>query len=82
MIWLTVDYVLSAPQALTHARCVLERNITEILWNGADGNRQRPMVDGATLAQPLVSGGVNCPSVKDIADPRSAALRTHALCST
>ena len=50
MILPTVDHVLSAAPAPSHALRLLEKNITEFLWNGADGNRRRPMVDRATLA--------------------------------
>ena len=50
MILPTVDYVLSAAPVPTHALCLLERNIMQFLWDGPDGNRQRPMVDRATLA--------------------------------
>ena len=50
MILPTVDYVLSAAPAPTRALCLLEKNITQFLWDGADGNRRRPMVDRATLA--------------------------------
>ena len=50
MILPTVDYVLSAAPAPTRALCLLERNITEFLWNDPDGNRRRPMVDRVTLA--------------------------------
>ena len=48
----------------THALCVLKKSVTEFMWNGADSNRRRPMVDGTTLAQPHVNGGVNYPLVK------------------
>ena len=48
MIVPTVDYVLSAPPP--RALCLLERTITQFLWDGADGNGRCPMVDGATLA--------------------------------
>ena len=82
MIVPTVDYVLSAAPAPSRALCLLERNITEFLWNDPDGNRRRPMVDRATLARPHDRGGVNCPLVKDIADSRRAALWMHALYST
>ena len=71
MIVPTVDYVLSPPT--THALCLLERTITQFLWDGADGNRQRPMVDGTTLAQPHVNG-VNSPLIKHIAHSRRVAL--------
>ena len=51
MILPTVDRVLSAAApAPTRALCLLEKNITQLLWDGADGNRRRPMVDRATLA--------------------------------
>ena len=50
MILPTVDHVLSAAPAPTRALCLLEKNITQFLWDGADGNRRRPMVDRATLA--------------------------------
>ena len=36
--------------APSRALRLLERNITEFLWNDPDGNRRRPMVDRATLA--------------------------------
>ena len=82
MILPTVDYVLSAAPAPTRALCLLEKNITQFLWDGADGNRRRPMVDRATLARPHIHGGLNCPLVKDIADSRRVALWTRALYST
>ena len=78
----TVDYVLSAAPAPSRALCLLERNITEFVWNDPDGNRRRPMVDRATLARPHDRGGLNCPLVKDIADCRRVALWTRALCET
>ena len=62
--------------------CLLERSITQFLWDGPDGNRRRPMVDRATLARPHAHGGLNCPLVKDIADSRRVALWTRALHST
>ena len=80
MIVPTVDYVLSPPPP-THALCLLERTITQSLWDG-DGNRRHHMVDDATLAQPHVNGGVNSPLVKHIAHSRRVALWTRALCST
>ena len=61
---------------------MLEKNITQFLWDGADGNRRCPMVDRATLARPHIHGGLNCPLVKDIADSRRVALWTRALYST
>ena len=79
MILPTVDYALSAAPAPTRALRLLERNITEFLWNDPDGNRRRPMVDRATLARPHDRGGLNCPLVKDIADSRRVALWTRAL---
>ena len=82
MILPTVDYVLSAAPAPTRALCLLERNITQFLWDGPDGNRWRPMVNRATLARPHINGGLNCPLVKDIADSRRVALWTRALYST
>ena len=82
MILPTVDHVLSAAPAPTHALCLLEKNITQFLWDGPDGNRRRPMVDRATLARPHIHGGLNCPLVKDIADSRRVALWTRALYST
>ena len=82
MIVPTVDDVLSAPPAPSHALRLLERNITEFLWNDPDGNRRRPMVDRATLARPHDRGGLNCLLVKDIADSRRVALWIHALYST
>ena len=82
MILPTVDYVLSAAPAPSRALCLLERNITEFLWNDPDGNRRRPMVDCATLARPHNRGGLNCPLVKDIADSRRVALWMRALYST
>ena len=82
MILPTVDYVLSAAPAPSRALCLLERNITEFLWNGVDGNRRRLMVDRATLARPHDRGGLNCPLVKDIADSRRVALWMRALYST
>ena len=81
MIVPTVDDVLSPPPP-THALWLLERTITQFLWDGGDGNRRRPMVDGATLAQPHVNGGVNSPLVKHIAHSRRVALWTCAQCST
>ena len=78
----TVEYVLSAAPAPSRALCLLERSITEFLWNDPDGNRRRPMVDRATLARPHGRGGLNCPLVKDIADSRRVALWTRALYST
>ena len=80
MIVPTVDYVLSAAPAPSRALCLLERNITEFLWNDPDGNRRRPMVDCATLARLHDHGGLNCPLFKDIADSRRVALWTRALC--
>ena len=80
MIVPTVDYVLSPPAA-THALCLLERTITQFLRDGG-GNRWCPMVDNATLEQPHVNGGLNCPLVKHIAHSRRVALWTHAPCST
>ena len=50
MIVPTVDDVLSAAPAPTRALCLLEKRVTEFLWDGADGNKHRPMVDCATLA--------------------------------
>ena len=50
MILPTVDHVLSAAPAPTRALCLLEKNITQFLWDGPDGNRRRPMVDHAILA--------------------------------
>ena len=50
MILPTVDYVLSAAPAPTRALCLLEKRVTEFLWDGADGSKHRPMVDCATLA--------------------------------
>ena len=82
MIVPTVDYVLSAEPAPSHALSLLERNITEFLWNGPDGNRRRPMVDCATLARPHNRDGLNCPLVKDIGDCRIVALWMRALCET
>ena len=82
MILPTVDHVLSAAPAPTHALCLLEKNITQFLWDGADGNRRRPMVDHTTLARPHIHGGLNCPLVKHIADSRRVALWTLALYST
>ena len=66
----------------TRALCLLERTITQFLWDGGDGNRRCPMVDGTTLAWPHVNGGVNCLLVKHIAHSRRVSLWTHALCST
>ena len=63
------------------ALCLLE-NIIQLLLDGADGNRRRPMVDRATLARPHIHGGLNCPLVKDIGDSRRVALWTRALYST
>ena len=40
------------------------------------------MVDGATLARPHVSGNLNYPLVKNIADSRRVALWIHALYKT
>ena len=71
MIVSTVDYVLSPPPA-PRALCLLERTITQFLWDGGDGNRWYPMVDGTTLAQPPVNGGVNCPLVKHIAHAKGS----------
>ena len=82
MILPTVDYVLSAAPAPSHALCLLERNITEFLWNDPDSNRRRSMVDRATLARPHNRGGLNCPLVKGIADCKRVALWTRALYST
>ena len=82
MILPTVDYVLSAAPAPTHALCLLKRNIMQFLWDGPDSNRWRPMVDCATLARPHIHGGLNCPLVKHIADSRRVALWTCALYST
>ena len=82
MIVPIVDDVLSAAPAPSHALRLLERNITEFMWNDPDGNRRRPMVDRATLARPHDRGGLNCPLVKDIADSRRVALCMHALCKT
>ena len=82
MILPTVHHVLSAAPAPTHALCLLEKNITQFLWDGPDGNRRRPMVDCATLARPHIHGGLNCPLVKHIADSRRVALWTRALYST
>ena len=82
MIVPTVDEVLSAVPASSRALCLLERNITEFLWNDPDGNRRGPMVDRATLARPHNRGGLNCPLVKDIADSRRVALLMRALYST
>ena len=82
MIPATVDDVLSAPQAPTHALSLLEKRVTEFMWNGADGNRRRPMVDSATLARPHNRSGLKCPLVKDIADCRRVALWMRALCET
>ena len=79
MILPTVDHVLSAAPAPTRALCLLEKNITQFLWDGPDDNRRRPMVDRATLARPHIHGGLNCPLVKDIADSRRVALWTCAL---
>ena len=81
MILPTVDYVLSAAPAPTHALCLLEKNITQFLLDGPEGNRRRPMVDHATLARPHIHGGLNCPLVKAIADSRRVALWTRALYS-
>ena len=40
MIVPTVDHVLSAAAPPpTHALCLLERTITQFLWDGVDGNR-------------------------------------------
>ena len=64
----------------THV-CVCEE-LTEFSCNCGDSNRRRLMVDGATLAQPYVNGGVNCPLVKDIAGFRRVALWMRALCET
>ena len=74
--------MLSAAPAPTRALCLLEKNITQFLWDGLDGNRRRPMVDHATLAQPHIHGGLNCPLVKDVTDSRRVALWTRALYST
>ena len=82
MILPIVDDVLPAAPAPSRALCLLERNITEFLWNDPDGNRRRPMVDRATLARPHDRGGLNCPLAKDIADSRRVALWTRALYST
>ena len=56
--------------------------MTEFLWDGADGNKHHPMVDCATLAQPHIHGGLNCPLVKHIGGSRRVALWTRALHST
>ena len=72
--------VLSA--APTRALCLLEKNISQFFWDGPDGSRRRPMVDRATLAQPHIHGGLNCPLVKHIDDSRRVALWTCALYST
>ena len=48
MILPIVDHVLSAPPAPTRALCLLEKNISQFLWDGPDGNRWHPMVDRAT----------------------------------
>ena len=82
MIVPTVDYVLSVAPAPTRALHLLEKSVTEFMWNDPDGNRRRPMVDRATFAQPHVNGGVNYPLVKDTADSRRVALWTRALCET
>ena len=66
----------------THALCVLKKSVTEFMWNGADSNRRRPMVDGTTLERPCVNDGVNCPLVKHITNSRKVALWTRALCKT
>ena len=55
MILPTVDYVLSAAPAPTHALCLLEKRVTEFLWDGADGSKHHPMVYCATLARPHTS---------------------------
>ena len=54
MILPTVDHVLSAAPAPTHALCLLEKSITQFLWDCADSNRWCPMVDHTTLAQPHI----------------------------
>ena len=74
MIVLTVDNVLSAAPAPTRALCLLEKRVTEFLWDGADGSKHCPMVDCPTTARPHIHGGLNCPLVKDIADSRRVAL--------
>ena len=84
MILPTVDHVLSAAPAPTWTLCLLEKNITQFLWDGPDGNRWHPMVDRATLARPYIHGGLNCPLVKDIADSlhkQTVFLWIHSRCS-
>ena len=82
MIVPTVDYVLSAAPPPTRALCLLERTITQFLWDGGDANRRHLIVDGTTFAWPHVNGGANSPLVKHIAHCRRVALWTRALCST
>ena len=57
-----------------HVHCVCWRSVTEFLWNCADSNRRRPMVDRATFARPHDRGGLNCPLVKHIADCRKGGF--------
>ena len=65
MIVPTVDDMFSAAPSPTRALCVLERNVTEFLWNGGESNRRHPMMDGASLAQQHVKGQVRLIPKKD-----------------